>query len=143
MANCRRKKNKRPPLTTKNNRTIPQIDKEKSEKIIEILKTGAWLRGFACKSVGIGYDTFLMWLDNYKDFADSVKKAEQEGREIEVSRCVSHIRQDKSWQSKAWILERLVPEVFSQRLNFDAMVKLEVKKMTDEELKALLRGSDK
>ena len=54
----------------------------------------------------------------YRQFYDAVKEAEQTA---ELA-CLAEIRQDGSWQSKAWVLERRYPERWGRKDRLDSNV---------------------
>ena len=72
----------------------------------------------AAAFAGIHYDTTREWIlkgqaqqsGEYYDFSVNVKKAQADC----IGRLVNEIAKDGSWQSKAWILERVYPFDFSQ-----------------------------
>ena len=129
---------KLPPLR-KNGYPVPPPTQEKINKILETLKQGIWMRIASCKAAGIAYDTFLVWLNKYPEFCEAVKKAEQMGRDAEVERCVNHIRNNTAWQSKAWILERILPEIFGLRTKIDETIEIKsIAKLTDDQLKRII-----
>ena len=80
--------------------TIDRVD-----RIITAIREGISHEG-AANHGGIHKDTFYEWIKQYPDFSDAVKEAEA-ASELEL---VSKIKVDPSWQSKAWMLERRMPE---------------------------------
>jgi len=63
-----------------------------------------------CKRVGINRDTYYEWMNKgekepdtiYANFSDNVKESQFQA-ELKL---LQDIQNDKSWQSKAWIMER-------------------------------------
>lgn len=78
------------------------------EKICGFIKTGVPSKHAAIAS-GISEPTFYRWIRERESFDSLIKKAESE----RLASLVLTIRQDRSWQSKAWLLERLYRDVFS------------------------------
>ena len=78
----------------------------------------------ACEYAGISEKTYYNWLnkntDEIKDeeerkkfvqFLQDVKKAQSECQMY----CLDFIMKDKSWQSKAWVLERRFPDRWAKK----------------------------
>lgn len=55
-------------------------------------------------------DTLNEWLANDLDFAERFEEARAQFRLT----CIESIKSSTSWQSKAWLLERIFPEEFGQ-----------------------------
>lgn len=86
---------------------MAKYTEELANQIIELIKQGNFA-SVAYEACGISKDTFYEWVKNKPDFADSIKKAKSE----RISTLVSAIKTDSSWQSKAWMLERLSREKY-------------------------------
>ena len=54
-------------------------------KILDHLRSGGTRRG-ACGAAGIGVETLSRWEDDYGDFSDSIKRAQNEGLSSDLSR---------------------------------------------------------
>jgi hypothetical protein len=78
----------------------------------------------ACEYAGISEKTYYNWLnkntDEIKDeeerkkfvqFLQDIKKAQSECQMY----CLDFIMKDKSWQSKAWLLERRFPDRWAKK----------------------------
>jgi len=78
----------------------------------------------ACEYAGISEKTYYNWLnkdtDEIKDeeerkkfvqFLQDIKKAQSECQMY----CLDFIMKDKSWQSKAWVLERRFPDRWAKK----------------------------
>ena len=78
----------------------------------------------ACEYVGISEQTYYNWLNKdvksianeedkkkYLEFLESLKKAQSECQMY----CLDFIMKDKSWQSKAWVLERRFPDRWAKK----------------------------
>ena len=78
----------------------------------------------ACAYAGIVKQTYYNWLNkdvesikdeatkkNFIDFLDSLKKAQSECQMY----CLDFLMKDKSWQSKAWVLERRFPDRWAKK----------------------------
>ena len=81
------------------------------KQIIGFLKEKPF-RTYACKKVGIGYDTLLKWMREHADFDEAIKKAETAGKEVVKDFCLSEILSNKQWTSRAWVLERWFGDEF-------------------------------
>jgi transposase len=80
------------------------------EAILDALSKG-YTRLASAGAGGMTYQTFREWEKDDAEFSDAVEKAEG----IAVRRFLGEIAQDKSWQAKAWILERRWPKEFGRR----------------------------
>jgi len=69
----------------------------------------------ACKSAGISYETFTVWMETKPEFSEHVKKAEgqfkQNSKQLAILSIIKAM--PNQWQSAAWWLERNFPEEFS------------------------------
>ena len=73
----------------------------------------------SCTMAGIHYKTFNNWKNigiegkrkEYIDFLDAIKRAEITGKAQNIKK----IKDDDSWQSKAWLLERQHPQEFGTK----------------------------
>lgn len=83
-----------------------KYDKEHITKFIDALKEGQG-RVRACKTAGINYTTFLRWYETKSKFNTLVKKAEEQGSNTIEEFCLSKILKSDTWQSAAWVLERM------------------------------------
>ncbi|MCP4652822.1 MAG: hypothetical protein GY858_05505 [Candidatus Omnitrophica bacterium] len=75
---------------------------ELASQIVKLIEDGNFAK-VAHKAVGISNDTFYAWIKNKAEFSENIKKAKAK----RISTLIDSIKQDKSWQSKAWMLERL------------------------------------
>lgn len=78
---------------------------ERIKKIYEALRLGLSYKSSA-QYGGISEDTFYEWIKVHPEFSEGIKQAEIESEK----ELVEYIRNDVSWQSKAWMLERRLPE---------------------------------
>jgi len=78
------------------------------EKICGLIAGGVPSKHAALSS-GISEPTFYRWIRENATFDSLIKKAESD----RVASLVIQIKQDPSWVSKAWLLERLHREIFS------------------------------
>jgi hypothetical protein len=111
------------------NYTDMKYSTEKFEAIAKLIRNGVPARHAAIAS-DINESSFYKWLKEFPEFQALIKKAESE----RLATLVLSIRQDKSWQSKAWLLERLYARTFS--LNAQEREELETIKKEIEQLKA-------
>lgn len=90
-------------------------------KIIKSISQGSTFDQ-AAEYAGISRTTFYEWKATKPDFADAVKKAEEErddyGRELAIS-TIFQAMKNGVWQSGAWWLERVFPAKFKQSSNID------------------------
>lgn len=112
-------------------------------RICSVLANGNYIQT-ACAVARIHVSQFFRWMEKgehaksgiYREFYDAVKEAEQTA---ELA-CLAEIRQDESWQSKAWVLERRFPERWGRKDRLEANIQgsvqvqfVPVEKMTIEE----------
>jgi len=88
----------KPPLDA-----VPKLTKEVTEKVCEYIRKGlTWEK--AGEIMGISPNTLRCWTQRHAPFASAIKKAR---RELEVNLLESiNNAGEKSWQAKAWMLER-------------------------------------
>jgi len=90
-----------------------------------------------CQKLGISFDTLNQWekgnipqsfLDGYPqeqwvklktEISEAIQKGEEEFLSRVETKCFNDILQDSSWQSKAWILERRLPDSYTKREKID------------------------
>jgi len=94
-----------------------KLNKKTQAVIVKALKNCLTIKD-ACDLAGITKSTFFHWMEQgeagkkpYKDFSDTIKRAEPETKEA----LVGDIRKDKHWTSKAWILERRWPNDWGRK----------------------------
>lgn len=75
--------------------------------ITDLIKGGCFVKN-ACEVAEISQETYYQWLKK-PEFSEAVKKAEAERK----AGLIIKIRKDSSWQSAAWMLERLYREDFA------------------------------
>jgi len=82
---------------------VPKLTKEVTEKVCEYIRKGlTWEK--AGEIMGISPNTLRCWTQRHASFASAIKKAR---RELEVNLLESiNNAGEKSWQAKAWMLER-------------------------------------
>lgn len=85
-----------------------KYNKDIAETITEMIIKGCFAKD-AAASVGIAESTYYKWLKEKSEFSEAIKKAEG----IRKTSLIQEIRMDKSWQSKAWMLERLYRDEFA------------------------------
>jgi hypothetical protein len=81
--------------------------KERVDKIAELIRGGNFA-SVAYGAVGLSHQTYHRWLKEKCEFNELIKRAKAE----RISSLISAIKQDGSWQSKAWMLERLNREKY-------------------------------
>ena len=92
-------------------------------RLLEAVRQGLTIDD-ACAYAGIVKQTYYNWLNkdleaiknpkdkkNFMDFLDSLKKAQSECQMY----CLDLLMKDKSWQSKAWLLERRFPDRWAKK----------------------------
>ena len=129
-----------------------KLTKPVQDRIVELLELGNY-QGTAARAAGISRSTFHRWMQRgaddkatntasaYRDFRDSVKKAEANA-EVAAVKCVLD-GAEKSWQAAMTYLERKFPERWSRgerREHSDAIKSpaQNLSVLTDEELDTLL-----
>jgi transposase len=103
----------------------PKLNAEMSKRICDNIKIGMSYKG-AALSAGIVESTFYEWLAKgnkaksgmYKEFSESVSKANGEARKALVAR----VHLNKDWRSDAWILERRFPDEWNKKDNVDLSI---------------------
>lgn len=97
--------------------------------ILDGLRKG-YPKNTAAAVAGIAYGTMNVWENEFPEFRESVKEAEQQGK----ARLVDKVREADSWQSAAWLLERRWSEEFAQRSKVDMKIDVvgEVKRVAAE-----------
>lgn len=88
------------------------------EEICNYIRAGNYIED-ACGACGIGVSTFYQWKDRaekeghplYCKFLEAVKLAKAQ----RIASLIIEIRKDNSWQSKAWIAERIEPKKWGKK----------------------------
>jgi predicted DNA-binding protein (UPF0251 family) len=129
-----------------------KLTKTVAAKIVEYLEVGNY-QETAARAAGISRSTFHRWMkrgadaksrgkdSRYRDFRDSVKKAEAEA-EVRAVKCVIDASETK-WQAAMTYLERKFPERWSrgERREHSGAIERPVQNLSvlsDEELDQLL-----
>lgn len=86
---------------------------EAVSRILKALKLGVSLEQAATYG-GISYDTLNEWRKAFPDFSEACKKARAQ-MEVDSLRVISAAGR-RSWQAKAWMLERLFPDKYGRRV---------------------------
>ena len=95
-----------------------KLDEETKNALLDSISLGMkWTD--ACVIAGINYQTFRNWIERgekaergeYLEFLEGLKRAKFEGKQKRIK----VIEDDKSWQSKAWLLERMNQTEFGLR----------------------------
>ena len=74
-------------------------------------------RTTAAICAGISKETFYQYLNEFPDFSDAIKRAEEQAVEHYVN--VIHAASGQTWQAAAWYLERRRPADFSKQDKVD------------------------
>lgn len=98
-----------------------KLTKSREKTLLESIKIGMPIME-SCQLAGISKTTYYNWKEKaeenrkeYVDFLDSLKKAEITAQK----NLIKIISLDKSWQSKAWILERRWPNAWGRKDKVD------------------------
>ncbi len=96
---------------------------ESKDRLLDAITKGLTIND-ACEYAGISEQTYYNWLNKevssikneedkkkYLEFLESLKKAQSECQMY----CLDFIMKDKSWQSKAWVLERRFPDRWAKK----------------------------
>lgn len=65
-------------------------------------------------SLGISNDTFWRYMKDKPDFSEAIKRGKERWKSAIEFQCLNRIAQDDSWQSQAWILERVFPDQYGK-----------------------------
>lgn len=125
-----------------------KLTPEIEEKLLNHIRMGMPIVQ-SCSLAGIAEKTYYNWIDYSKDdsrkdqelfvqFLQKLKKAEAEAQ----ANLVKHIKEDTTWQSKAWILERRWASTWGRQervtLAGDANNPIEYKqKLSDDAIKSI------
>ena len=88
----------------------PQQKAEATRKILAALRSGSTVEA-ACSFARTSRQTWYAWLKKDPDLRADYEEALAHS---EIS-LVKVIKEDKSWQSKAWLLERRFPDRWAKR----------------------------
>jgi transposase len=91
------------------------------ERVAEIVKglSGGNMRRAVCAMNDIHLDTFYVWMDEYPEFSEQVRKAESAAE----YRCVVNIMLLKpNWTASAWWLERKYYEDWGRKDRLDVTI---------------------
>ena len=114
------------------------ISKEVIDKLFQEISRGVPIK-YACTLAGISRSSYYTWNKKANKLPDDLpeddedylylyfRKRKEEGIAMAVATRVDHIRQDNSWQSSAWWLERIDYEHFGKKQTIDANVDAKVK----------------
>lgn len=80
---------------------------ELADQIVGLIKEGNF-ESVAYGACGLSHQTYYRWKKERSDFSEAIKKAKQE----RITSLIGHIKKDASWQSKAWLLERVHPKKY-------------------------------
>ena len=93
------------------------------DRLLDAITKGLTIND-ACEYAGISEQTYYNWLNKdvssikneedkkkYLEFLESLKKAQSECQMY----CLDFLMKDKSWQSKAWVLERRFPDRWAKK----------------------------
>ena len=116
-----------------------KLTTEIQNRICQVLANGNYIQT-ACAIAKIHQSQYFRWMEKgehetkgiYRDFYESVKEAEQ----VAELQCLQSIRNDDSWQAKAWILERRFPERWGRkdRITADIQGNVDVQFLPVEQL---------
>jgi len=74
-------------------------------------------RTTAVTCAGVAMSTFHEWLNDFSDFSEAIKRAEEQAIEHYVN--VIHTASTQTWQAAAWYLERRRKEDFGKQDKVD------------------------
>lgn len=87
---------------------------------------------------GVSMPTFHTWMNEFPDFSDAIKRAEEQAVEHYVN--VIHAASGQTWQAAAWYLERRRPADFSKQDKVDITTNgKDINGMSMEEMVAELK----
>lgn len=115
------------------------LTKENIDRLFQEISRGVPIK-HACTIAGISKETYYKWKKLAKELPEDedtwterekllnyFDEKSEEGKAMAVATRVEHIRQDNSWQSSAWWLERMAHEDFGKKTTIDANVDAKVK----------------
>lgn len=114
------------------------ISKDVIDRLFQEISRGVPIK-YACTIAGISRSSYYKWSKKAEELPDDLpeddenylykyfEKKKDEGIAMAVATRVEHIRQDNSWQSSAWWLERIDYENFGRKQTIDANVDAKVK----------------
>ena len=94
---------------------MSKYDEDHISKLIKALSEGKG-RVNATKFADIGYQTFLDWMRDKREFSERVKRAERKGsqRVKEYAEAAVVKAMNDHWQAGAWYLERCHPNQYAK-----------------------------
>jgi hypothetical protein len=92
----------------------PILDDVKRREIVAILSVGG-TRRMASLYVGCSTSTIQAAALRDPDFAESLRRAEQQAQIAPLRRILEAAQDPKQWRAAAWLLERKNPEEFAAR----------------------------
>lgn len=104
-----------------------KLTSEVKEKFLQAIKLGLHYDD-CCDYSGISRTTFYDWKNRkekkFLDFLDALKEAESTAK----AKLIGDLQKDRSWQSKAWILERRWPDSWGrkEKLQVDSKSEIDV-----------------
>ncbi len=114
-----------------------KLTPEVTKRLTEAIRAGNYYEA-ACGYAGIGYSTFRAWMvrgeeaksGKYREFMESIKKAEQEAEVRMVAMWQKHM--PDNWQAIATFLERRYPDRWGRRnLNIEHSGEIGIKIVDD------------
>ncbi len=95
-------------------------------------------RTTAVTCAGVAMSTFHEWLNDFSDFSEAIKRAEEQAVEHYVN--VIHTASTQTWQAAAWYLERRRKEDFGKQDKVDITTNgKDINGMSMEEMVAELK----
>ena len=95
-------------------------------------------RTTAVTCAGVALSTFHAWLNEFSEFSEAIKRAEEQAVEHYVN--VIHAASGQTWQAAAWYLERRRPADFSKQDKVDITTNgKDINGMSMEEMVAELK----
>lgn len=114
-----------------------QYSKKTADQIAKLIEDGNFAKT-AYHACGVSHQSFYRWLKEKPEFKKQIDKAQNQ----RIVTLIGAIKIDKSWQSKAWMLERLLRSKYHlQTANEKEMQgRLDV---IEEKLNKVLKDKDK
>ena len=129
-------------VTQKKTGRRDKLTPETQERIVNALRNGNYIE-HAVQAAGVGTTTFFNWMTRgdeekqgrYVAFRDAVKRAQADAV-LSAIEIIQSAGRDGTWQAAAWMLERT--QIGFRQVN---RMELDVKKLSDDELDALISGN--